>query len=437
MVTRLRELGIVVTDEPLTEEQYWYSGRLAETFFARYRQLVDTPTLTRTLRQQDAAAAEAAAQQAQRLAEALNIPGQDAGGQALVRFLQSKVLREVYKLDPEHMIAVVDNFGPVDWRSVDAHSLYWVTVGLKRAGETPTSFQTDRVNTARLIFFSLRNLFHRNRITFEPDPENIANSYINLAPDMNFIEPMHRAFITYGPLIDPDPGDASGAGAIFRTGHINFLTEAIRMLYFADRVQEAERYYEYLRTHYGRREGDQAIEKRYTLPLHDFVLTTMYGSIENLRETAQVVNDLLLRAYNELAEGNLTAYNRYVSKAAELHETFMTEKKDYRGPRIRLPPFGSMQVDMFREYLASPAFHPHVLISKARLWRNAPPGLKQWVYDDLLPNLKAECEQWKFDLNKAFPEPPDMAAFRERHPRREAGRPEPTAETPAQPPGGG
>jgi len=45
MVTRLREIGVVLSDDELSEEDYWYDGKLAANFFARYRQLVERPNL--------------------------------------------------------------------------------------------------------------------------------------------------------------------------------------------------------------------------------------------------------------------------------------------------------------------------------------------------------------------------------------------------------
>ena len=149
----------------------------------------------------------AEAKAVERLDEIIGARAGRPAGQALLHFLQRKVLSEVYRLDTKHMIYVVENFGPVDWRMVDAQSLYWVSLGLIRGGHSATSFQTDTVNTIRLIHFSLRNLFHRNRMSFEPNPDSIHTSYINCTPDVNFIESMHRSYITYGPMIDPDPGD--------------------------------------------------------------------------------------------------------------------------------------------------------------------------------------------------------------------------------------
>src|SRR5439155_868027 len=46
---------------------------------------------------------------------------------------RSRILREKYKLDPLHMKAVDDEFGPLEWRLPEAHAIYWATLGLKRA----------------------------------------------------------------------------------------------------------------------------------------------------------------------------------------------------------------------------------------------------------------------------------------------------------------
>ena len=433
MVEALREIGVEINDAPLDEDSYWYDGKLAERFFARYRKLVDvTDVRRRILREKEESSSEVAA--LDRMERILGLKENDPAGQALVQFLQRKVLTEVYKLDPEHMLYVVQNFGPVDWRMVDAQSLYWVTLGLIRGGETPTKFQTDKLNTARLIHFSLRNLFQRNRMRFEPHPEDVFRSALTFMPDPDFIEAMHRSYITYGPMFDPDPGDTGGAGATFRTGHINFLTEAIQMLYFAGRLSEAERYYEYLRTHYSRREYTGELETQYTLPLRDFVMRTLYVNIENPRETHLLISGLLQRAYMELAQEDLTAYHRYVAKAFDLWNTYMKERESFRGDRVKLWPFQEYQIDAFHALLGVPGFEATTL-EKVRLWRVAPNGLKQWVYDDLAEQFRQECDFWGFDVSRAFPEPLGMEEFRKEHPRRERERPEPTAETPAQAPG--
>ena len=75
-------------------------------------------------------------------------------------------------------------------------------------------------------------------------------------------------------IVDLDTGfadpEASGAGATYRAGHFNFLAEAIRLLYFGGRENEAAYYYEYLRQAYGKLEDGRpnpALDK----PLRDFL----------------------------------------------------------------------------------------------------------------------------------------------------------------------
>jgi hypothetical protein len=438
MVAQLRDIGVVISDDKLTEDDYWYDGKLAANFFARYRQIADAPGVrTEILRGGNAAPQD---EGVRRLDEIMGVRAGNRAGQALLRFLQRKVLTEVYRLDPAHMAYVVENFGPIDWRTVDSQSLYWVTLGLIRGGETVTSFQTDKVNTARLIFFSLRNLFHGNKLVFEPDPEDPFNSYWNASIDVDFVEPMHRAFITYGPMIDPDPGNAGGAGSMFRTGHINFLAGAVRALYFSDRLDEAEHYYEYLRTHYGRM-VDGSVDQQYTLPLRDFVLKTMYPTIETMRETENVIRSLLWQAYDKLADGDAVAYNQFVKKALEFHDVYQKEKEAYRTGRVTLLPFSDYQVDTFHAYFSIPGTQEEMMLRKVHLWWAAPLTLRQSVYDELIPQLARECRAWNFDSTKAFPEPEGMEQFRKDHPRRQGGHEpgekaeQPTGvETPAQAP---
>ena len=51
------------------------------------------------------------------------------------QFARLKRLREDYKLEPERMIAIVDGYGPFDWRSAYPHAIYWAELGLERLDE--------------------------------------------------------------------------------------------------------------------------------------------------------------------------------------------------------------------------------------------------------------------------------------------------------------
>lgn len=416
LVAGLRDLGIVLSDEPLTEDNYWRQEGLAFTFFQPYRALLDPASTMARLKQEPWHLAVQT--QAEALDGILGLRAADEDGQAVVRWLQRKVLRDVYKMRTERMLEVIDNFGPVDWRSVDAAALYWVVEGLVAGGETPSNFQNDKTNTARIMFFCLRNLFLRNRITFEPYPPAIDNSYLNFGRDLNFIEPLHQAYVRYGRLFDPRP-EQVGAGDTYRIGHQNLLTEAIRLLYMSGREAEAAHYYRYLQTEYRLNEAGEpnpALAKT----LHNYVLDQFREIMQaaGQREARLALDGLLYAAFEELAVGNATEYVQYVDRAHGLFAEYMKDKDNRMSESKRLPPFADILGDAFTDRLAIPPASALQTVTKARLWAAAPLGLRQSVYDRLRPLLAQECEYFEFDLERAFPEPEGMAEYRQLHPER-------------------
>lgn len=436
MVAELRRLGVRIDDERLDEDRYMRPDGLALSFFDRYRQLADPVARIAAFRRDAGAQPDAQAELLQEFDRIVGVRDKLPAGLALLRFLQGKVLREVYKLDPEKMARVTQTFGPVDWRTVDSQSLYWIMEALIRADETVASFRNDRTNTARILFFSLRNLYLRNKITFEPNRTNINYSYLNLAPDLNFVEPLHQAYRIYGPLIDPDPG-RGGAGETYRPGHISFLSEAIQILYFADRRREAERYYEYLRETYYTTDTAE-LNPLFNKTLRDFVVDNFREAAETRRGAESAISGLLISAYNQLADGNATLYANLVRQAGDIHETYMRDKWRRGSDRQQLPPFVEMEADVLAAYLTEPSVSYSMTLRKAALWEAAPLPLKQMIYDAILPWLQSECEVRKydvgeFDVQKAFPEPPGMDEYRRTRGEREQAPPEDQVETPAQP----
>jgi hypothetical protein len=205
MVEKLRDLRIRIEDELLGEDEYWRADGLAVRYFYPIRLLTDPPSMfARILKKGET---DPRVAHAEALDQIVGIRDKNPAGAALTQFLQRKVLSEVYKLDARKMANLVDVFGPMDWRVVDAHSLYWVNEGLIAGKETISTFRNDKVNTLRLIFFSLRNLVQRNRLVFEPHPDivkvedegapdgvafkmdssKMAKSYLNQSIDLNFM----------------------------------------------------------------------------------------------------------------------------------------------------------------------------------------------------------------------------------------------------------
>lgn len=404
MVAKLSaELGIALTDSPLDEEEYWRREGLAFTFFQRYRKLADPRSLQQLISKKKDADPDA--DSIAKLDQILGVTSDNPTGKALVQYLQRKVLTETYKLDPKHMLMLLTTFGPCDWRTVEAHGLYWVTFGIIKGKETLSTFTNDKTNTLRLLFFSLIGLTRGNHLMFEPYPDAIQRSYYNATPDPNFIEPMHQAYITYGPMVDPDPG-RDPAGETFRAGHVSFLIEAVRILYLSDREREAQHYFDYLKDNYG---PNPELDKS----LRDFVFDTFTSVADTNKESRKAISSIVEAAMGELADNSLSRYNNLTRFAWKLHDTYTREKQDPRSDRLALPPFIDMQADCLRNFLSYPPLDESVTVRKARLWLAIPADIKLRVYDYLKPMLTVECERWNFDLDAAFPEPPGLTEFRE------------------------
>ncbi len=414
IVRDLRGLGAVIDDDRLTEEEYWRrDGRegLAGHFFLRWRRLTDPPSMLSSTNNK---ADEAEAALVRQFDEVVGVTRKSPASLALYHFLQKKVLKEVYKLDPQQMLMLTERFGPIDWRSVDAHSLYWTAMSILMGEETLNKFGNDKTNTSRILFFSLRNLYLRNKIIFEPFLPDINLSYFNFMPDLNFIESTHQAYITYGPLIDPGTTSTTGGLDTYRTGHINFLAEWIRMLWFAGRRAEAAKYYRWMQENYATNEFGEinyALQK----PLADYVADTFIEIDNNNRETRNALFGQMVTAMRALARGDDATYNYIYRVLKRSHEKY---NEQIVADKNRLPDFQYMVIDALRVIFGEPPMSFATTRDKVRLWARLPLSHRLMLYDDALPLFQKECELWDWDVAKAFPAPVGLEEFREAGGRR-------------------
>ncbi|MBK8915157.1 MAG: hypothetical protein IPM64_11260 [Phycisphaerales bacterium] len=413
MVPKLAEMGVKIAAEPLTEEEFFHQTGLAWNFMLRYRQLADPPAMLSSLRKSKRLDEETL----KRFDQIVGVTRKDPDGLALVRHVQHRALAEAFKLNPREMIELMRVFGPMDWRTVDSSSLYWINRGLVAGNETISSFRNDKLNTTRLLFFSLRNLKNRNRLIFEPYPDDISRSYIDFTIDLNFIEPMHRAYLVYGPNFDNDP-DKRGAGENYRTGHSSFLQESIRDLYFAGRIREAQQYYDFLRETYGLDQNGRPREA-YLKPLRDFVFDIFYEMMDSQEHARGAISGFIDKAFNEMLRSEFDGYATAMRMAAEIHRRYSESRVDKIAESRMLPPIEQMVEDRLIALYFTLIPTTDVAASiRARLWKLLPYGMQRPVYDVLRPMFVDECERFGFDLAAAYPEPPGMKEYREANPGR-------------------
>jgi len=342
---------------------------------------------------------------------------------AFVAFLRAKVLREQYKMDPKYMLSLMTNLipgkpgmlVPLDWRMPEAHAIYWSRRGVEEGRRLKNVSEIDILNTDRFTLFSLMTLCKRGRLIFEINRDKPNQSALNLAPDLRMVAPMHEMFLALG-KVHAEPGEQIGdtAGDMLRSGHVNTLEEAIVLFYARGDIAQAQKYLTYLRDNY--KEPDGSTKRQYNTDLESFVLQRVKEQAATFKAALALIHEFLSGALLSLAEGNANTYARQIDRAAFVWRTYMQDKATERQGRLSLPPFEEMKADALREFLV---MIPSLLV-RVTVWQAMDLPTRQAVYNDprVVEFLRAQCEARGYDFAKAFPEPPDMEAYRKAHPQR-------------------
>jgi hypothetical protein len=218
-------------------------------------------------------------------------------------FLRAESLRRELKMDPAVMVEIDRKYGKLDWRISESQAIYWATMGLKK---TPGGRD---LNCERLITQSLYESFRSGRLLMI-DPKNFES--IISVPNLELVDTVKS---TYEETYEKNDRQNS-----FYSAKINFMKDAVTILFNYGKFAKAEEYFQELR----KTEGD-ARESR---NLEDFVLKRWE---ENIRDaTPKKANDaiagLIFRSLFYLVYGDNDAalaneriaryiYNNYMKKA--------------------------------------------------------------------------------------------------------------------------
>ncbi len=148
----------------------------------------------------------------------------------------AKDLREIYKMDPEVMKKVDGEYGPLDWRMPETHAIYWAYYGLSK------SKNDELIKLRRVIYQSMQLAFQRGRLIANRDGR-IREGVNPFGPNLDLIPNANKA---YEEMMRQDPAQITQ----IRTGHRNFLRDAVYFLYANRRLTEANNWYKYLAEKY-------------------------------------------------------------------------------------------------------------------------------------------------------------------------------------------
>ncbi len=335
--------------------------------------------------------------------------------QRLLAAVRSDVLRSRFKLDLDWMMKLMkEQFGPLDWRSAFAHSLYWSSLGDQRSERSERTDPADAMNNARFVFFSLQQLITRGRMILIPDFDDSFRSYLEMTPDLRFIPYAFETYMRLGEKhFKDDPRFLPGTpGPQFMTGFVTAMHNWIQLLFLDGgqrNLEIAENLYAWLRAHNPHPDG--STQERYLATLDDFVLGELRSSMDSYKTAGAIIGTFFRQALKQWSLGLTSQALRSITLGRECYDYWMRDTRVDFNDRRKMQPVRIILRDNIEAFMQSQDIAP---ISKATLWKALPLEQRQLTYDTIRPYLERMCEALNppWDMAKAFAGPLGMEEFR-------------------------
>jgi hypothetical protein len=323
----------------------------------------------------------------------------------LVPHLQKRVLRDRYRMDPAKMLALMEKYGPMDWRHPSAQGIYWMEEGYAKSTESRNREGRNELLVIRRRLNMIAELMRTGRISYDA-----VSDRIDLLPDPRFIPAYEAALAEAIATIRSEAGVTTqywGRAEVddLLKGWERFLNEATIMAYvYGDEPKANECFQKLVKLAQEQGMGDQPI---YRESLQMFV-TLRLGEVMklDLNNTRQFVDGMLNRALVDgLAQGRMDVFNRFLRMAYKVYD----KKYSVSDPtKIRVQKqmdIGSFPelVDASFELMMKQGKSP--VLMRARIWAWAPDELKLRAWPKLKDSLAEQATAAGLDPARAFPMP--------------------------------
>lgn len=326
----------------------------------------------------------------------------------LVAYMRKRALIDVYHMDPQKMLAIMEEFGPIDWRHPAAHGQYWASVGTQMYDELRNPTDTDLLNTYRQKLHSFQDLTRSGRVSFDA-----ITSTIDLLPDPRFIPAYDKAY-------DDSIAMAERTGqknveTSYGPGHENFLLMATMYMYLYGDPKDAEKYFLRAKELYADTPSNK-ISGRYDSTVQDLVLKEFIDMRDMASSTRQFVDAMVINGIRQgLFNYDARIFDRFLGLARVGYDRYMKGKvvtPNATQDRMSLPPFEELVVESYSGFMRSGTVNA---LTKARVWSNTPLPIKLRSYTSLRPIFETQAAEANLQLERAFPVPegykaPDLKA---------------------------
>jgi len=258
---------------------------------------------------------------------------------------RAREVREVYKMDPEIIQKVDEEYGPFDWRLPDAHAVYWAE--LFRQHGNLNADDTDTLR--RSIFQTLRGVCFRGG-ALSPSVTNVTERNFMLWPNLDLVPKISAAYLK---MISEQPN------LNFQNAHKNFLKEAIPLLYINGRANQAAYWFNILTNSY----TNALVARQAGQSLRDFVLGTITeddSGTDRDRVNANLAGMYTLE-FKCLVEDNDEEAMNYRQLAKDVYNHYHEKIGSTSDVRLRLKPLPEIRQRVLDEMLStnSPMFSPN------------------------------------------------------------------------------
>lgn len=243
-------------------------------------------------------------------------------------YLRSRWLNLGFRLDPEFIAPLIDEYGYLDFRLPEAHAIYWAKRGLA-ASEGGINVKCDR-----MVNQSMMNAFKYGTIIYLPE-EGAAF----IGPNLEIVDAVRDQYL-YTMATHEDNNS-------FRSGWENFMKDAVVMLYAGGRVAKANEYLKKLRQDFPQKPA-------YRVDIHTFAKKEFRQDVadKSLKQTEGLVAQSIFQSYLHASTGDMEAAAYQMIIAKYIHQTYNAEKtSDRQMLRTGLPPVEVMQAGILNSLL--------------------------------------------------------------------------------------
>jgi hypothetical protein len=352
------------------------------------------------------------------LDDVLSDPAHKAAREELVAFVRKRVLLDDYNMDPARMAAYTRDHGPFDWRHPQSHAFYWSKLGSEVGAER---YNNDEdiyriLNDDRTTIQAMQALAHSGLMRVDP----FSNDNPTRLYDTRWIRPIDRYFRE---LYQKHFKARGGGPDTFVDFYENFMAQAVRELYHAGEVEEAQKILDELDRLCGR--GGLIPNNKYVAPVDVFVRNATFGEYEMVPDIARTdVIAVLRRGFLECyLLGKRKVLDDALAFARDLTEFFKTNQyTDFRtkmGDARLADLLGSLErstEDTLVGIMQDPSLP---LVDRLTVYSRLPEDQRCMVYDASLGRITQDIAASPLGAAGAtaanlFPPPPGIDEYRAR-----------------------